>query len=63
MAFGAFLPNSFSNRPESEVRHYLQNASVKVVAKVVVSQDGLQAFYNLLKNYFERKSEKGEQEK
>lgn len=62
LTFGAFLPSSFSNRSDTEVREFLKNAQVNVVAKIIVSPQGLQAFYNLLTSYMERISEKGKQE-
>lgn len=63
LGFGAFLPTSFSNRSESEVKEYLQGASINVVAKVVVTQEGLKAFHILLKDYIEHRIENRDQEK
>jgi hypothetical protein len=54
IAFGEFLPVTFVNRSKPEVEEFLKSATVKPVAKVILSPAGLEAFYNLLKTYFEK---------
>lgn len=54
IVFGEFLPTGFANRPKQEVEEYLKHASIKPVAKIVVSPEGLKAFFNLLKGYGEK---------
>lgn len=54
IVFGEFLPTGFANRPKQEIEEFLRQASVKPVAKIVVSPEGLEAFYGLLKGYMEK---------
>ena len=56
LVFGEFLPSGFANRSKQEIEEYLRHATIKPVAKVVVSPEGLGAFYRLLKSYMERKA-------
>lgn len=53
ITFAEFLPSSFANRSKQEIEEYLKNAHVKPVAKVIISREGLDAFFGLLKNYVE----------
>ncbi len=55
ITFGEFLPASFANRSKQEVEEYIKNASVKLVAKVVLSPEGLKAFAGLLTGYMGKK--------
>jgi hypothetical protein len=54
IVFGEFLPTGFADRPKKEIEEYLRDAVIKPVAKVVVSPEGLEAFYGLLKGYMEK---------
>lgn len=55
IVFGEFLPAGFANRSKQEVEEYLKQANIKPVAKVVVSPEGLKAFFGLLKGYMDKK--------
>jgi hypothetical protein len=59
VTFGEFLPTGLAGRPEAEVEEYLNNASVKPLAKVVMTPAGLEALYGLLKGYMDRKQTQG----
>ncbi len=54
LMFGEFLPAGFANRSKQEIEEYLRDATIKPVAKVVISPEGLEAFYSLLNGYMEK---------
>ncbi len=56
IVFGEFLPVGLVNRSKEEVADYLQRATVKPVAKIVVSPAGLEAFYSLLRGYMDQRT-------
>ena len=58
--FGEFLPTGLPNRTKQEIEEHLRNATIKPVAKVIVSAAGLEAFFGLLKGLTDKK-EQGEQ--
>ena len=55
IVFGEFLPTGFAHRSKQEIEEYLKHANIKPVAKIVVSPEGLKAFFGLLKGYTEKK--------
>jgi len=49
LLFGEFLPSGFASRSRAEVEEYLKNATVRPVAKIILSPEGLRALANLLR--------------
>jgi hypothetical protein len=49
LGFGSFLPTGFHNRNREEIENYLKGVQVNPLVKVVMSKEGFQAFYQMLK--------------
>lgn len=49
LVFGTFLPAGLHTRSEEEVQEYLENATVKPLAKIAMTPAGLEALYMMLK--------------
>lgn len=58
ITFGEFLPAGLHNRSRQEIEDYLRDATVRPVAKIVISPAGLEAFYGLLKGFVEKGQER-----
>ena len=54
LEFGEFLPTGFSNRSKEEIQAYLDTATIKPVSRIVVSPNGLKAFFNMLDGYLKK---------
>jgi hypothetical protein len=52
LTFGEFLlPGGLFQHPQTDIDEYLKNASVKPVAKIVLSHKALEALANMLKGF------------
>lgn len=61
IVFGNFLPTGFPKRGREEIDQFIQNAEIKPIAKIVVSQGGFKAFMGLLKSRMEELFSEGEE--
>lgn len=61
LLFGDFIPTGFAGRSQDEIEKYMESATVRPLSKIVMSNEGFRALFNLLKsNYEEVEAEKQE---
>lgn len=60
LTFGDFLPTGFHRRSEEEIKSFIDQAEVRPIAKIVMSQNGYKALIGLLERGKKLNSEEDE---